>query len=232
MHQEVPTRQTRLLILATIVVLSATNVTLYAVHSTLLQLTTAFVAGLVLLGIMQRAQLSLHEIGLSKKTAIHGAKYGAIGALAIITVELIAFLIVPTLFKDQRYDQSYTLAFRAVFILVPLRTILLEEFAFRGALLSLCLRVFSTKQAVILSSLLFGIWHILPSLTIASFTLPIVEVVAHKAVGIVAIVLATTCAGIFFSWLRLKTRSLAAPMLVHWAINSTGIILAAIIWHR
>ena len=158
--------------------------------------------------------------------------YGTIGALAIFFIELIAFFVVPTLFKDQRYDQSYTMALRSVFVLLPLRTVLLEEFAFRGVLLSLCLRVFSTKQAVILSSLLFGIWHILPSLTIASFTLPIVEVVAHKAVGIAAIVLATSCAGIFFSWLRLKTHSLAAPMLLHWAINGTGIMLAAIIWHR
>ena len=67
MHQDIAKKETTLLIIATVLVLGTANIALYALHNTLLQLAVALFASLLLFGIMHRASLGLHEVGLSKK---------------------------------------------------------------------------------------------------------------------------------------------------------------------
>ena len=47
---------------------------------------------------------------------------------------------------------------------VPFGTVLLEEIAFRAVLFSMLVRRFGLVWGVVVSSLLFGLWHILPSI--------------------------------------------------------------------
>ncbi len=101
---------------------------------------------------------------------------------------------------------------------------LLEEVVFRGVMLALLMQEFSTLSSVLISSMLFGFWHILPAytsvVTNASLNLkkkPTLPVVAST-------VFLTFLAGIGFALLRIASGSLIAPILAHYAANSGGLI--------
>jgi membrane protease YdiL (CAAX protease family) len=83
-----------------------------------------------------------------------------------------------------------------------------EEVIFRGLLLRWCSSGLSTPAGVAISSVAFGLWHIAPE---------------HERSGwgivLVLVVIGTTLAGVFLCWLRLGTRSLIAPTMVHAGVN-------------
>jgi membrane protease YdiL (CAAX protease family) len=68
--------------------------------------------------------------------------------------------------------------------------------------------------------LLFGLWHVPPVWNTANGS-----TVARIGAAI-ATVIATTVAGVVFCWLRLRSRSLVAPMLAHVATNSVTFVVA------
>lgn len=77
-------------------------------------------------------------------------------------------------------------------IIVPMY----EELFFRGILLNRFKRAFSFTLSALMSSLLFGLFHIAPHLMVGAFI-----------------------AGLIFSWVYRKTGSLIAPIVVHGASN-------------
>jgi membrane protease YdiL (CAAX protease family) len=52
---------------------------------------------------------------------------------------------------------------------------------------------------------------------------------AGRVLGVVAAVAGTALAGLVFCWLRLRTRSLLAPALLHAAVNGLGYALAFLV---
>jgi membrane protease YdiL (CAAX protease family) len=52
---------------------------------------------------------------------------------------------------------------------------------------------------------------------------------AGRALGVAAAVAGTAVAGLVFCWLRLRSGSLLAPALVHWALNGLGYLLAFLV---
>jgi membrane protease YdiL (CAAX protease family) len=97
---------------------------------------------------------------------------------------------------------------------IPIGTALSEELIFRGALLGLFRMHHSTPVAIAMSSALFGIWHVLPTLEDPDPGTELRSVATAVAV--------TTAAGCLFAWMRVRTGSLAAPVLVHAAVNVTA----------
>jgi membrane protease YdiL (CAAX protease family) len=89
----------------------------------------------------------------------------------------------------------------------------LEEVIFRGLLLRWCSSGISTTAGVAISSVAFGLWHIAPE---------------HERSGwgivLVLVVIGTALAGVFLCWLRLRTRSLIAPTVVHAGVNLTAFL--------
>jgi uncharacterized protein len=77
------------------------------------------------------------------------------------------------------------------------------------------------------SSVLFGFWHILPALNDTNGKSGAATV--GVVVGTIGV---TTAAGVLFAWLRLRSESLAAPVLAHIATNSLAYIGAVIVLHR
>jgi membrane protease YdiL (CAAX protease family) len=79
--------------------------------------------------------------------------------------------------------------------------------------------------AALLSSLVFGVWHVLPTLGSLE-TNPGAAATQGSLwlqVGAVAlVVVATGVAGMFFSWLRLRSGSILAPWLAHTGFNAIG----------
>ena len=81
--------------------------------------------------------------------------------------------------------------------------------------------------ATAISAVVFGIWHVRPTLAgLAANDLvggPVVRVVAVVSAGAF-----TAVAGALFAWLRLRSGSLLAPVLLHLATNTLGTVAAAV----
>jgi membrane protease YdiL (CAAX protease family) len=120
----------------------------------------------------------------------------------------------------------------AVLVVIPLGTVLPEELAFRGVLLALLGRRHGMPAATLLSSALFGLWHVLASLGGGTANAAIAGVVGEDAAGtvlrVVVTVLFTSLAGVMLCALRARSGSLVAPVLAHWTVNGLGVIVAAL----
>jgi membrane protease YdiL (CAAX protease family) len=180
-------------------------------------------AGLVL--VSWRHGLSWSSLGLGHTTWITGAIWAAGIVLAVGTVIGIAGGIprLHHLFADERITEvSGAVTARKALLDIPLGTVLIEEFAFRGVLLALGTLVWGTPWAVAWTSLLFGLWHISPALEMHD---------SHAArqgaswITVVGTVLFTGLSGAGFALLRLYTGSLLPPAALHWAANGTGVVV-------
>jgi membrane protease YdiL (CAAX protease family) len=121
------------------------------------------------------------------------------------------------------------LAWQAL-VRVPLGTVLLEEMAFRGVLWAMIARRRGAWWATGLSSALFGLWHVLPSMNLTDTNAAADALFGAGPVGQVlavsAAVLGTAAAGILFCELRRRSGSLLAPAALHWALNGWGYLFA------
>jgi uncharacterized protein len=171
------------------------------------------------------------DLGLDREQLGQGLRLGA-AAAAVLAVVLIVGAALPAtreLFADRRVDPHSVLLLYNTLVRIPLGTVVLEETLFRGVLLGLALRRWSPPVAVAFSSVLFGLWHLLPARGLSGFN-PMVATATQGTLRhglvIVLAVAATALAGAIFCWLRLRTGSLAAPSMLHLAGNSLAFLLA------
>jgi membrane protease YdiL (CAAX protease family) len=197
--------------------------------------TALLLALLAILVAVRVGGCSARDLGLDRVQLGHGLRHGAAGA-AVLAVVLAASAALPAtreLFADRRVDQhSVPLLLYHTLVRIPLGTVVLEETLFRGVLLGLPLRRWSPRAAVAFSSILFGLWHLLPARDVSGFN-PVVAAATQGALrhllSIVLAVTTTALAGVVFCWLRLRTRSLAAPAVLHLAGNSLAYLIAWIV---
>jgi membrane protease YdiL (CAAX protease family) len=110
-------------------------------------------------------------------------------------------------------------------IRIPVGTALWEEIAFRGVLQAALRRVMPKATAIAVTSCVFGVWHIRPTLQ-ALRANGLAGTRGRAVAGVAAAVATTTAGGVLFSWLRERSGSLTAPILLHVATNSGGLIAA------
>jgi membrane protease YdiL (CAAX protease family) len=85
--------------------------------------------------------------------------------------------------------------------------VVLEEIAFPGILLQLLFRISKTNEAIALQSVVFVLWHVglllrgVRPTTLAWFSIIIF------------------LGGALLAFLRVRTSSLAGPMVAHWLLN-------------
>jgi uncharacterized protein len=101
---------------------------------------------------------------------------------------------------------------------IPLGTVWAEEAAFRAALATVAAEGFGPSAGRLLQATAFGLSHIADAL--------------ETGEPPVATVLVTGVAGWVFGWLADRSGSLAAPMLVHLAINEAGAVAALAVQRR
>jgi uncharacterized protein len=175
------------------------------------------------IGTAKLVGLDYKALGLSRPSVKNGFKTALPFMIVTVFGALLVYLISPDIFKDSRYQLTSWEVLYLVLIILPTYTVIFEELAFRGVLFGTLLRVTTQKYSIVISALAFGFWHI--------FTARSVKFEGFSEIIILfAVVLATSFAGAFFTWLRIKSDSLLAPILVHWTINATGIILAYFAW--
>jgi uncharacterized protein len=187
--------------------------------------------GALLVCLALGAGASFGDLGLGRADASTGLRWG-LAIAGVVAVGLAVGIALPPirgLFHDQRVaDLSGAgLAYEAL-VRIPLGTALFEEIAFRGVLLALLLRLTSTIPAVAVSSALFGLWHILPTIS-ALRANDLAEGIAATFGAVVGAVVVTGIGGVLLCALRLHTGSLVAPVVAHTATNSLAIAAAFVV---
>jgi membrane protease YdiL (CAAX protease family) len=167
--------------------------------------------------------LTAADVGLGRGTWRPG-RLGSGLAAATAAGWLVAAALPATrpLLNDKRITtlDGRALAYQ-VAVRIPAGTVLWEETAFRGVLQAALRRVMSERASIAVTSGMFGIWHIRP--TAAALRINGLAGDRKQATaGTAAAVVATTAAGVLFSWLRVRSGSLAAPVLLHLATNCVG----------
>ncbi|MGY0488067.1 CPBP family intramembrane glutamic endopeptidase [Streptomyces sp. WG-D5] len=193
------------------------------------RLLTAVVVSALLLAVLRLAGGSWADAGLDPATMGRGARWASVLIGLVCVGYLVAALLPATrsLFADQRHSglTGEQVAVRML-VTVPVGTVLLEEIGFRGVLYGLVDRARGAVWATAVSSALFGLWHILPSLHLATAKPGLTPIFGDSALGAAVAdagaVLFTAAAGVLFCELRRRSGSLLAPMGLHWVVNAAG----------
>ncbi len=189
----------------------------------------AFVGSVVLLAIGLLDGNSFTDMGLGFGYLVPGLIWAG-ASIGLITVAYLVgsiFKKTREAFADERVGalSGSRMAFQAL-VEVPFGTVLLEEIAFRAVLFSMLARRFGVVPAIIISAVIFGLWHILPSIGTHEANPALGSVVGTGRRGnilaVIASVLTTAIAGVVFAGLRIISGSVLAPMGFHWATNGLG----------
>ena len=171
------------------------------------------------------------DLGLGRADVRAGLLYGA-GAFGAVLLVLVVAAVIPAtngFLHDSRAQISGGRLLYELGVSIVLLTAIPEEFAFRGVLLGSALRLWGPWRASLVTSALFGLWHIAPTLHTMSDNREFAGAAAHTG-GQVLLVLGsvavTFVAGLVFCWLRLRSRSLIAPVMAHVATNGLALTVA------
>ena len=117
-------------------------------------------------------------------------------------------------------DAAYEL-----FVRIPVMTAATEELLFRSVLLGIASEWLGVRRATVYTSLVFGAWHVVPALHSHRQNKAAADAVDGKggrAALVVGTVAATSAAGLGLCALRLRTKSVVAPIIVHAAVNTVA----------
>ena len=183
--------------------------------------------GAVLLVVARRSGSSWDDLGLGRRHIGRGLKVGAAAGAATIVAMLVAAGLPATrgFFDDARvpadadgWERLYQTVIR-----IPVGTVVFEELAFRAVLLAVLCRRLPLRSAVTLNSALFGVWHIVPTLSTATAN----DIEGLARVGLVAgSVLVTAVGGALFCALRVRGGHVLAPAMLHLAFNDVGYLVS------
>lgn len=182
----------------------------------------------VLLAAAAASGLTAADLGLSPGQGPAGLRCaaGPAGLLAAGWLALAAAPATRPVLADRRITGlTWPQVAYQVTVRIPVGTVLWEEIAFRGVLQAALRRVLPAPAAIAVTSGVFGIWHIRP--TIAALRINQVAPGSRAEWAAVAgAVAGTTAIGGLLSEFRTRSGSLAAPVLLHLTANC-GAALAA-----
>lgn len=179
---------------------------------------------------------SMATMGLSRTSLGSGLRLG-FGISSVLALVMVVGLLIPATrdaFMDERADVPFWEMAYKFLLEVPLGTVLLEEIAFRGvlpAMVAVRIRPGPRRRlrADAVAAVLFGLWHILPALSLGDSNdelAPTVDPVLLQAAGVIGSVLVTAAVAMGLSWMRNRSDSVAAPALLHATSNGLGSALA------
>ena len=187
----------------------------------------------MLLGIAYRGGAGPVAVGLGIR---HWHRPVGVGLLLFGGTALLFALgmIVPatqSAFIDTRIgDADVAQMLWVVLVQIPLGTVVLEEVAFRGVLPALMGASPAIRWRwipVLGASILFGLWHILPSIGIDNANAAVGGALGHNQVLTTTLaVVSMTIAGVAMCALAHLGKGIKTTMLLHWATNSLGFFAA------
>lgn len=181
--------------------------------------------------------LTWAQLGLARRNHAAGLRWGA-GVIAVVGFVYLVGVLLPSTrsaFLDARYHLPPASALLTAFVMIPLGTVLLEEVAFRSVLWGMLSRHARMWQVLVGSSLLFGLWHVLPATASAAGNQAVATAViglgAFAKIAVVAgTVLFTALGGLVAGELRRRSGSLLASVGMHWATNALGVLFGLVAW--
>lgn len=183
--------------------------------------------------VARRRGYSRAELGLDPEDAGSGLRLGVfVAALIAVTVSVAALVpLTRGFFDDERFvDVEWLDVMVEVVVRIPVVTALGEELLFRSVLLAVLLAAMARGRAVAISSLMFGLWHVLTTIADLDGNEATDDLNAWEAaLSVTGVVVVTGLAGAGFCWLRLRSGSLAAPWLVHTVLNASTFLAGAIL---
>src|SRR5215468_10793120 len=153
------------------------------------------------------AGASLDDLGLGRADVPAGLGYGA-GAVGVVLLVLLVAALIPAtngFLHDSRAAISGTRLAYELGVSIVLLT------------------------AIPVTSALFGLWHIAPTLHTMSDNHEFrgaAASVAGQSLLVLGAIAVTSAAGLVFCWLRLKSSSLIAPVMAHAATNGLALTVA------
>lgn len=193
------------------------------------------ILGVALL-IARHAGTTWTTLGLRPDRWRRGVTVGVvvIGVIAAIIALGVALPTTRELFQDERIaSNSVAWVFFQISVRIPIATALYEEVLFRGIIFALLIRRHSLLVAALITSSLFGMWHILPTLDTLQMN-PAGNLITGPigvALTVAGTVLATFVAGLGFLWIRLYANSTYAAVLAHIGTNSIAMLGALVVIH-
>lgn len=189
------------------------------------------VLAVVLVVIARMSGATLADLGLRRADLGAGLRYGG-AAFGVVLVALLLAAALPAtrdLLHDERAQIDGGQLIYEIAVSIVLLTAVPEEFVFRGVLLGSAVSLWGERQATVITSAAFGVWHVQPTLATMSDN-PTVSglsaTVPGRVVVVLGAVIVTFVAGLVFGWLRLRSRSLLASVLAHVATNGLGLAVA------
>jgi membrane protease YdiL (CAAX protease family) len=191
------------------------------------------VGAVLLLALAFRAGLSADDVGLARASWRRGAAYagGCVAAVAVMYGIAVLLTATRSAFEDQRYRTGLGAALFTAFVAVPFGTVLVEEVAFRGVLWALLRARHGAVRATLVSSGLFGLWHVVPSFRLSEVNPAVAGIAGSGRTGqvlaVAGAVVFTSLAGALLCELRRRSGSLLAPIGLHWAVNGLAALVTA-----
>jgi len=212
-------------------------VALVAINLTHHLLTTPWWLGPVeagaLLAFARFTGLTWTELGFGAHRMSSGVRWG-LGVVAVVAVVYTVGVLLPltrSAFQDERYHLPVPGALYSALVVIPLGTVVLEEIAFRSVLWGMLGRHLSQWGVLVTTSVLFGLWHVLPALHVGSARRGVSGAIgASSWVVVTATVAVTTLGGLVFGELRRRSGSVLAAMGAHWATNALGVLFGLLAW--
>ncbi len=194
-------------------------------------------AAVALILFARASGLDWHQLGLARRTHAAGLRWGGLVITVVALIYLLGVLLPSTrsAFLDVRYHLPTAGVLFSAFVMIPLGTVLLEEVAFRSVLWGMLARHARVWQVLLGSSLLFGLWHVLPASAAAAGNAALAGVV-HGLGGltqfalIAGTVLFTAAGGLVAGELRRRSGSVLASIGMHWATNGLGVLFGSLAW--
>jgi membrane protease YdiL (CAAX protease family) len=184
--------------------------------------------------VARRAGTTWTSMGLRPDRAKRGLLVGGavIGAIVIGMAIAIAIPATRELFRDERIiDNSIPWVLFQAFVRIPFATALYEEVLFRGIVFGMLVRRRSPLVAGLITSLLFGLWHVLPTLQTLD-TNPggdLFTGAIGTTVAVAGTIAGTAIAGLAFLWIRLYANSTYASVLAHIGTNSVATLASLVV---
>jgi len=195
-------------------------------------LVICLVATFVLFAIARLDGISWAAMGLARVTWHQGILWSLVVVAAVLVFYGIAAGLPWTRkgFADKRAAEGgwWMMLYHSL-IRIPFGTALLEETAFRAVLLAVVADGWGWWHAVVVSSLVFGFWHVLPSLDFHHHN-DAAQLMGSgrwaKLRSVVLTVMGTAIAGVGFCLIRGVSGSLLPALALHAALNSVGFVVS------
>jgi len=188
----------------------------------------------VALAIARHAGVTVPDLGYCKDRLRRGVIVGGT-VMGVIGLGVLVGVAIPAtrefFYDDRVIERSTTVVLFDALIRIPLATAFYEETLFRGVIFGMFVRRWAPLWAAIATNLLFGLWHILPTISTLE-TNPaggMVDGIPGIVIAAIASVAGTALAGFAFLWLRLRANSTVAPVMAHIATNTFALIAALLV---